>query len=104
MAMFPLDPRYSKAIISAEQLGCTEEVITIVSLLSGDTIFVTPATKKDEAVASRKHFVSSEGDHITYLKFFRAFKQATNTLEFCTKYFIHQRHIKFAIEGKLWVC
>ena len=73
MAILPLDPRYTKAIISAEELGCTEEVITIVSMLSGDAILVTSASKKDEAIASRKHLISSEGDHITYLKIFRAF-------------------------------
>ena len=100
MSMFPLDPRYSRAILSAEELGCTEEVITIVSMLSGDTILVTPASKKEEAIASRKHFISTEGDHITYLKIFRAYKQASNATEFCTRYFVHQRHMKFAIEGK----
>ena len=100
MAIFPLDPRYSRSIISAEELGCTEEVITIVSMLSGDTILVTPPSRKEEAIASRKHFISSEGDHITYLKIFRAFKQASNATEFCTKYYINQRHMKFAVEGK----
>ena len=99
MSIFPLDPRYSRAILSAEELGCTEEVITIVSMLSGDTILVTPASKKEEAITSRKHFISSEGDHITYLKIFRAYKQASNATEFCTRYFVHQRHMKFAIEG-----
>ena len=99
MAIFPLDPRYSRAIISAEELGCTEEVITIVSLLSGDTILVTPASKKEDAISSRKHFISSEGDHITYLKIFRAFKQASNVMDFCTKYYVSQRHMKFAVEG-----
>ena len=98
MSIFPLDPRYSRTIISAEDLGCTEEVITIVSILSGDTILVTPPSKKDEAILARKQFISSEGDHITYLKIFRAFKQANNATEFCTRYFVNQRHMKFAIE------
>ena len=98
MAIFPLDPRYTKAIIAAEELGCTEEVITIVSMLSGDAILVTPLSKRDEAINSRKHFISSEGDHITYLKIFRAFKQATNPLEFCKKHFLSHKHIKFASE------
>ena len=98
MAIFPLDPRYSKAILSAEELGCTEEVITIVSMLSGDNIFFTPSTKKDEVFAARKHLISSEGDHITYLKIFRAFKQSSNSNEFCKKLYVNQRHIKFAAE------
>ena len=98
MAIFPLDPRFARSIICAEELGCTEEVITIVSILSGDSIIITPPSKKDEAIASRKHFVSSEGDHITILKIFRAFKQANNQLEFCKKHFLSNRHLNFAVE------
>ena len=98
MAIFPLDPRYIKAIICAEELGCTEEVITIVSMLSGDAIYLNPASKREEAIASRKHFISSEGDHITHLKIFRGFKQAKLTNEFCQKYFVSQRHLNFASE------
>ena len=37
MAAFPIDPRFTKAILSAVKLGCTEEVVTIVSLMSGDS-------------------------------------------------------------------
>lgn len=60
-----------------------EEVITIVSMLFGDqSIFVTPAGKKEEALSSRKKFVSSEGDLITYLNIYRAFNQAKNKVCF----------------------
>ena len=46
MAAFPIDPRFTKAILSAVNLGCTEEVITIVAMLSGDSPIVTPPGKK----------------------------------------------------------
>ena len=98
MAAFPLDPRYSKAILSAVDYGCTEEVITIVSMLSGDAILLTPSSKREEAISSRKHLISSEGDHITYLKIFRAYKQSNNLTEFCMRNFLHQQHMKFAVE------
>jgi len=50
-----------------------------VSLLYGDqSILLTPVSKREEALAARKKFISSEGDLITYLNIFRAFKQAKN--------------------------
>lgn len=98
MAAFPLDPKFTKIILTANELGCTyenvklflrtwshsfraffrEEVVTIVSILSGESILVTPQAKREEAAAARKKFFSSEGDHLTYLKMFRAFKSAQN--------------------------
>ena len=57
----------------------SEEIITIVALLYGDqSILLTPQSKREEALASRKKFISSEGDLITYLNIFRAYKQAKN--------------------------
>jgi pre-mRNA-splicing factor ATP-dependent RNA helicase DHX38/PRP16 len=42
MAEFPVDPPLSKMIITANQLGCIEEVISIVSMLSVPSIFYKP--------------------------------------------------------------
>ena len=57
-------------------VSSSEEIITIVSLLSGDSVLVTPISKREEAIAARKKFASSEGDHVTLLNIFRAFKQS----------------------------
>lgn len=42
MAEFPLDPPLSKMLITAEQFGCTDEVLTVVSMLSVPAIFYRP--------------------------------------------------------------
>merc|ERR1711971_1079173 len=81
MAAFPIDPRFTKAILSAVNLGCTEEVITIVAILSGDSPIVTPHGKRVEAAASRIQFTSSEGDHISLLKIYRAYTKSNNDKE-----------------------
>jgi len=98
MSTFPLDPKFTKALLAAQELGCTEEVLTIVSLLSGDNILLSPSSKREEALASRKTFVSSEGDHVTLLKVFRAFKQAKNPAEFCKTHYVNFRHLQFVQE------
>ena len=59
---------------------------------------VTPSAKRDEAIASRIQFTTTEGDHITLLKIFRAFKQCKNEREFCQAHYLNLRHMQFASE------
>jgi pre-mRNA-splicing factor ATP-dependent RNA helicase DHX38/PRP16 len=42
MVEFPLDPPLSKMLIISEELGCSNEVVTIVSMLSVQTVFYRP--------------------------------------------------------------
>lgn len=67
MSEFPLDPPLAKMVLTANQLGCTSEVLTIVSMLSVPTIFHRPAEKIEEADAVREKFSVPESDHLTLL-------------------------------------
>ncbi|KAJ6578837.1 P-loop containing nucleoside triphosphate hydrolase protein [Mycena vulgaris] len=68
MAEFPVDPELSKAILTSEQYSCTEEVLTIVSMLSeSGSIFYRPKDKKLYADQARKNFFHPAGDHFTLL-------------------------------------
>jgi ATP-dependent RNA helicase DHX8/PRP22 len=42
MAEFPLEPQLSKMLIMSVQLGCAEEALTIVSMLSVQNVFYRP--------------------------------------------------------------
>lgn len=46
MTKFPLDPRYSKIILSSVNYGCLEDMVNIVSVLSTDSIFVSSLLEK----------------------------------------------------------
>ncbi|KAG8231163.1 hypothetical protein J437_LFUL011832 [Ladona fulva] len=73
MAQFPLDPCYSRMIIAAVELGCVEEMLTLVSVLSTENIRVNAPKRKEEAAAAQQRFCSSTGDHITYLNIYREY-------------------------------
>jgi pre-mRNA-splicing factor ATP-dependent RNA helicase DHX38/PRP16 len=45
MAQFPLDPPLAKMLLAANELECTEEILTIVSMLSVPSIFYRPKEK-----------------------------------------------------------
>ena len=42
MAEFPLDPMLSKMLIMSVHLGCSDEILTIVSMLSVQNVFYRP--------------------------------------------------------------
>lgn len=39
MAEFPLDPPVAKMLIASVDLGCSEEIVTIIGMLSAQNIF-----------------------------------------------------------------
>lgn len=67
----------SQTILLSPEFGCSEEVLCIVSLLSVDSVLYNPPARRDEVLAVRKKFTSSEGDHITLLNIYRAFKKVS---------------------------
>ncbi|KAM8975829.1 ATP-dependent RNA helicase DHX33 [Pelodytes ibericus] len=98
MAAFPLEPKFSKTILLSPKFHCTEEILTIVSLLSVDSVLHNPPAKRDEVQAARKKFISSEGDHITLLNIYRAFKNLGKNKEWCRENFINARNMLLVSE------
>ncbi|XP_038640240.1 ATP-dependent RNA helicase DHX33 isoform X2 [Scyliorhinus canicula] len=93
MAAFPLEPRFSKTLLLSPAFHCTEEVLTVVSLLSVDSVLYNPHVKQDEVHSMRKKFISSEGDHITLLNIYQAFKNVGGHKEWCRENFVNSRNM-----------
>lgn len=93
MASFPLEPRYAKTILLSPDYSCSEEILSIVSVLSVDTVLYNPPARRDEVLAARKKFSSSEGDHMTLLNIYRAFKKVSGNKEWCRENFVNSRNM-----------
>ncbi|KAH3735785.1 ATP-dependent RNA helicase DHX33-like [Dreissena polymorpha] len=98
MALFPLDPKLSRVILAAKDHHCLEEILSIVSLLSVDSILYTPQSKREKALAVREKFMSSEGDHITLLNIYRAYKGVNGNKAWCMENFINMRNMQTAFD------
>lgn len=48
MCRFPLEPSYSKALITSLLMSCEDDMITLVSLLSTENIWSRPPRVKEE--------------------------------------------------------
>ena len=76
LAHFPLEPSLACTIITSPDLGCSSEVISVVAMLSVDSVYYTPHEKRDKAALAQRKFVSADGDHVTLLNIYRAYKCA----------------------------
>nr|XP_021326722.1 putative ATP-dependent RNA helicase DHX33 [Danio rerio] len=93
MACFPLEPRFSKTLLISPDFSCAEEILTIISLLSVDSVLYNPPARRDEVISVRKKFISSEGDHITLLNIYRAFKKVSGNKDWCRENFVNSRNM-----------
>lgn len=65
MAEFPLEPPLSKMLITSVDLGCSDEILTIIAMLSAENIFYRPRDKQSVADQRKAKFIQPEGDHLT---------------------------------------
>jgi HrpA-like RNA helicase len=57
MAEFPLEPPMSKMLIASVDLACSEEILTVVAMLSAQNIFYRPKEKQAQARAQSRSWV-----------------------------------------------
>jgi len=98
MADFPLDPALAKMLLVAEEMGCSEEVLTIVSMLSVPSVFFRPPDRAEESDAARDKFLVPESDHLTLLHVFQQWKTNGCRAEWCSTHFLQQKALKKAKE------
>ena len=94
MEEFPLDPALSKMLIVSTEMGCSEEILTIVSMLSIPSIFFRPKGREEDSDAAREKFQVPESDHLTYLNVFNQWKKNKWSASWCVKNFIHAKAMK----------
>ncbi|KAF0900638.1 hypothetical protein E2562_033521 [Oryza meyeriana var. granulata] len=98
MAEFPLDPMLSKMIVASEKYKCSDEVISVASMLSvGNSIFYRPKDKQVHADNARLNFhTGNVGDHIALLNVYNSWKETDYSTQWCYENYIQVRSMKRA--------
>ncbi|VDD82718.1 unnamed protein product [Mesocestoides corti] len=96
MAEFPLDPQLAKMVIASCDYNCSNEVLSITAMLSVPQCFVRPADAKKAADEAKMRFAHIDGDHLTLLNVYHAFKQNHEDPQWCYDNFINLRSLKSA--------
>lgn len=94
MVEFPLDPAMSKMLIISVDMECSDEVLTIVSMLSVPAIFYRPKGREEESDTIREKFAVPESDHLTFLHVYQQWKSNGYAGHWCSEHFIHVKAIR----------
>jgi len=96
MAEFPLEPQLSKMLLTSVDLAASDEIITIVSMLSVQNIFYRPRDKQALADQKRSKFCHPDGDHLTLLNVYEMWKANKCSNAWCYDNFIQARALRKA--------
>ena len=99
MTPFPMDPPLAKLLItSSEEYECSEEMLTIVSMLSVPSVFYRPKERQEESDAAREKFFVPESDHLTLLHVYTQWKSNGYSDAWCNRHFLHAKTLRRAKE------
>ncbi|KAF9444098.1 ATP-dependent RNA helicase DHX8 [Macrolepiota fuliginosa MF-IS2] len=96
MAGFPMEPPLAKVLIASVDLGCSEEILSIVAMLSVPTVFYRPKEKRAQADSKKAKFHQPGGDHLTLLTVYNGWKAANFSDAWCYENFVQARSMQRA--------
>ncbi|PSN73336.1 P-loop containing nucleoside triphosphate hydrolase protein [Corynespora cassiicola Philippines] len=103
-SQFPLDPALAVMLIVSPEFSCSNEILSLTALLSVPQIFVRPANNRKRADEMKDLFSHPDGDHLTMLNVFHAFKQdeaQANPKQWCHDHFLSYRALQQADNVRL---
>eukprot|EP00298_Acanthocystis_sp_HF-20_P010976 c19159_g1_i4.p1 GENE.c19159_g1_i4~~c19159_g1_i4.p1 ORF type:complete len:595 (-),score=249.49 c19159_g1_i4:8-1792(-) len=101
MAEFPLDPQLGKLLLSSPDFKCSNEILSISAMLSVPNCFMRPKEAAKAADEAKNRFAHSDGDHITLLNVFHAYKNHGGDTRWCYDNFINHRAMKQADDVRI---
>ncbi|CBI36976.3 unnamed protein product, partial [Vitis vinifera] len=96
MSEFPLDPQMSKMLVVSPEFNCSNEILSISAMLSVPNCFVRPREAQKAADEAKARFGHIDGDHLTLLNVYHAYKQNNEDPSWCYENFVNQRALKAA--------
>ncbi|KAJ3331053.1 DEAH-box ATP-dependent RNA helicase prp22 [Gonapodya sp. JEL0774] len=96
MAEFPLEPPLAKMLIMSVDIGCSDEILTIVAMLSVQNIWYRPKEKQAIADQKKAKFHQPEGDHLTLLTVYNSWKASKFNNSWCYENFVQARSLRRA--------
>lgn len=96
MADFPMEPNLSKMLLCAADYKCTDEIVSVIAMLSVQNVFYRPRDKQALADQKKAQFHQPEGDHITLLEVYKGWAKARFSNSWCYENFVQSRALRRA--------
>lgn len=96
---YPLDPALAVMLITSPEFYCSNEILSITALLSVPQIFVRPPQARVPADKMKQLFTHPDGDHLTMLNVYHAFKSPEaqeDPSTWCYNHFLSLRALQSA--------
>lgn len=75
VSKFPVDPQLAKMLVDSPRHRCSNEALSIAAMLCVRPVFLRPTGSARQADDARGRFAHLDGDHLTLLNVFHAYKQ-----------------------------
>lgn len=92
----PADPTISKTLIESIHYKCSDDMITIFSMVTTPNIFYRSKEHQEMADRKKARFNHPHGDHLTYLNIYNAWVNSDYSRDWCKENFIQERSLKRA--------
>ena len=99
MSELPINPCLAKMLISSGELGCSQEIVTIISMLQVENVFITAsAAEKDKFRIAKRKFEVAEGDLMTLLNIYYAFQKFGQNKHWCSSHYLRYKALHRATD------
>jgi pre-mRNA-splicing factor ATP-dependent RNA helicase DHX15/PRP43 len=96
MSELPLEPQLAATLIEAPSYNCSNEVLSIVALLSSPNIFMRPRERAKQADEAKAAFAHPDGDHVTLLNAYQAYLHANRDGHWCFANYLNSKALRSA--------
>ncbi|KAK8497584.1 hypothetical protein V6N13_002986 [Hibiscus sabdariffa] len=108
--VYVIDPGFSKQkvynprvrvesllmLVVSSEFNCSNEILSIAAMLSVPNCFVRPREAQKAADEAKARFGHIDGDHLTLLNVYHAYKQNNEDQSWCYENFVNHRALKAA--------
>lgn len=94
MAECPLSPQLSRVLLESQSHRSTGDVLTVVSMLSVENLFMSSSQHREQATAARRQFRHPLGDHLTLCSIYRAYLANKCSSKWCVDNYLDARSLK----------
>ena len=87
-------PPLAQMLLKAEELKCSNEILTVLAMLSVPPLWVRPKDREEESDAAREKFFVPESDHLTLLNVYQQWKNNGYRTDWCNRHYIQGKGLK----------
>ncbi|KAF8598740.1 pre-mRNA-splicing factor ATP-dependent RNA helicase PRP43 [Ceratobasidium sp. AG-I] len=96
MAQLPLDPQLAKMLIVSPEFKCSNELLTIVAMLSVPNVWLRPTNQRMEADAAKASLTVPDSDHLTMMNVYNSYVNNKDNKTWCCSNYLSQRALQEA--------